>query len=121
MRRFIARRGIETTDSLAHKLIAGEFKRKLLKWPAYSPDINPLENVWFLLDQAKNRELDRRVIDNEALPKNKKEMFDLLRNCWNELDDRTVRRIYFSFLNRLRKVKLNFGRNNFDTRTRNLK
>ena len=105
--------------SLAWNLIVRIFKSKLLKWPPYSPDLNPLENVWSLLDRAKNDELDRRARLGIPLPKNKKESFELLKKCWAELDNEIVKKIYFSFRNRLINVLFNRGGNNFSTRTRN--
>lgn len=103
---------------LATRLICDRFKIRKLKWPAYSPDLNCIENVWALLNRSKNDELDRRAANGEPLPKNKSEMYQLLKRCWESLDNAVVKRIYRSFLNRLMKVKAVGGKNNFCTRSR---
>lgn len=91
-----------------------------MKWPAYSPDLNPIENIWFLLDQSKNEELDRLSKLGQPLPCNKKEMFDLLKRYWDALDNDLVIKIVKSFKNRLEKVVINKGKNNFSTKSRKL-
>lgn len=103
--------------SLSRNLIVDVLRKPILKWPAYSPDLNPIENVWFLLDNAKNEELARLSKLEQQLPRNKKEMFDLLKRCWNALDNNIVIKIVNSFKNRLEKVVLNKGKNNFSTKS----
>lgn len=108
--------------SLAFKLIVNRLKGKLLKWPPYSPDLNPMENMWHILNREKNKELDKRKAEGKCLPKNKKEMFDLLRDCWSKIDNRIAINVFLSFKKRLLSVILKKGSNNFNTKMcKNLK
>ena len=94
--------------------IVGDLLKKenivTMKWPPLSPDLNPIENVHHLLQNEMNDELTVR----ERKPKNKKEVFDILKECWTRVDNEVVKRIYFSFYGRLQKVKDRQGSNNYD-------
>ena len=46
-------------------------------WPAISPDLNPIEHVWDIM----GRQL--RLIDPQ--PQNNDQLFDCLRNAWNNI------------------------------------
>lgn len=86
---------------------------KRIKWVPYSPDLNCIENVWHLLNIKKNELINDLIIEEKPLPKNKKEMFELIQLAWHQLDNETVKTIYRSFLNRMRKVIRYKGNNNF--------
>ena len=42
------------------------------EWPAQSPDLNPIENLWSIIDlKTEDRE-----------PKNEEELFEILNEAW---------------------------------------
>ena len=108
--------------SLVYKLLTEKHGIEMVNWPANSCDLNPQENVWSMLDKIKEKEIEKRARKNNKsktlrVPKNKKEMFALLKECWNKLDNEAVRNAYFSFLNRLEKVQKINGGNNYNLKT----
>lgn len=90
-------------------------------WPARSPDLNVIENVWAILDKKKNEEIDHRIKFKIPLPKNKAEMFVMLKNLWNSIDNCQIKSLYYSFFRRMDLVNINKGENNFDYKTKLIK
>lgn len=78
----------------------------LVNWPPNSPDLNPVEHVWTLLNRLVKRKM------RKWLPKNKQQMWRLIKNCWTHVKNEHVVRIYDSFMARLLVVKANRGSNN---------
>ena len=52
---------------------------KILPWPAQSPDLNPIENLW--------NELENRVRKHRPMPKNKNDFFAVLKEEWNKIKE----------------------------------
>ena len=46
-----------------------------MDWPSQSPDLNPIENLWTMLDRA--------AVDRQ--PRNDQELFAVLQEAWNAL------------------------------------
>ena len=70
-----------------------------MDWPAQSPDLNPIENLWSILDKhLSNRK-----------PKIESELFELLRNKWEQLDMSILRKLVDSMPDRCRAVIANKG------------
>lgn len=71
----------------------------LIDWPAQSPDLNPIENLWSYMDQ----QLKKKVI------KNKTELIAEITRIWNEIPIELVHRLYYSLPNRAKLVCKNKG------------
>ena len=83
-----------------------EFKRqagiRTLQWPARSPDLNPIENVWSLL----KRNVRRKIQPGDTLER----LRSLLETEWHNLDQSCFDRIINSMPSRVSAVlKLNGG------------
>jgi len=65
-----------------------------LVWPARSPDLNPMENVWHLL---KNNVYKRS-------PNTVNQLEDYILDEWDRLEDATVQSVVRSFPSRLGQV-----------------
>lgn len=78
-----------------------ENKVKLLpNWPAYSPDINPIENVWAMLKAALKKKY--RV---EGLPKDNFLFYNDACFFFHEICNRTLNSLVSSMTDRLKQVK----------------
>ena len=68
--------------------------RRIIDWPAASPDLNPIENVWALLKRAVNRKN----------PSSKQELKNIIQDEWNKLDNSIVQGLARSMPARLNKL-----------------
>jgi transposase len=65
-----------------------------LEWPPYSPDLNPIENLW--ADVKRRAEMDN--------PKTKEELEAALRKSWSEIDARLIKKLIKSMPKRCKLV-----------------
>jgi len=76
-----------------------EHGMQVLKWPPQSPDLNPIENLWNILDvRLKMRR-----------PANEDQLFKLLTDGWNGLEMGLLENLAHSMPRRLQKVIDNNG------------
>lgn len=71
------------------------------------PDLNPIEKCWNLAQI----QLDKLLA--ETKPRNKQQLFALVKEAWNLVSNESVINIFNSFNKFLRKVVDNNGCNNF--------
>ena len=69
---------------------------RTLKWPARSPDLNPIENVWSLL----KRRVRRSIRSGDDLSR----LEALLRQEWDRLSQEVINRLIESMSSRIRQV-----------------
>jgi len=74
---------------------------KSLPWPAQSPDLNPIENLW--------DELERQVRNHKPLPKNPNDLWEILQEEWLKLDVNKYKNLVDSMPRRIEAVIINKG------------
>jgi transposase len=76
---------------------------ELMNWPPYSPDLNPIENLWKLLKEAIQRnhpDLDTAPKSNESLQR----LAEAAVEAWEALEDRLLESLVESMRRRLEAV-----------------
>jgi len=74
---------------------------KVLKWPAQSPDLNPIENLWAILK--------KRLSIYEKVPKNAHDLWLRVQSEWNDIQKPHIEKLVESMPKRIREVKKNKG------------
>lgn len=73
----------------------------VLKWPAQSPDLNPIENLWALLK--------KRLAVYERAPTNMAELWLRIQEEWSNIPEETLHKLVESMPKRIQSVKKNKG------------
>jgi transposase len=72
---------------------------KILRWPAQSPDLNPIENLW--------SELDR--LTKHRKPQTEEQLYKMLIDGWNQLSLAYLHKLVDSMPRRIEAVIKNHG------------
>ena len=71
----------------------------VLSWPPYSPDLNPLENIWAMMVQLVAREN----------PKTRDELIQCIQRAWDSISQDVVDRLVLGFTDRVKTCIDNEG------------
>ncbi len=69
---------------------------EFIKWPPYSPDLNPIENVWNWIKSKREREFSD--------PADQAELIDQIYEIWSEMTDEFVSKFCVDYEKRLLAV-----------------
>jgi len=69
---------------------------EVMKWPAQSPDLNPIENLW--------SEVKRRLMEYEDFPSGIIELWQRVQETWNKISEDTCRKLVASMPERMAAV-----------------
>ena len=82
------------TKSVQNWLTTQDFQ--VLEWPAQSPDLNPIENLW--------SNLKRRLNQYESPPKGVLELWERIEVEWEKIDKDTCMKLVESMTKRMKAV-----------------
>ena len=71
-------------------------KFQILEWPAQSPDLNPIENLWSILK--------RRLYNYQTRPRNLDEQWERVQDVWNSISREQCNKLIESMPNRIQAV-----------------
>lgn len=69
---------------------------EVLPWAAFSPDINPIENIWGIIV--------KKIYNRNFRPQNSDDLWEIIHACWEEMDPNIVSNIIQSIPKRLAQV-----------------
>ena len=89
-----------TTQVVKDKI--DELKIDVLDWPAYSPDLNPIENLWSYI--VRNIYADGKVYDDVD------ELWEAIQQCWESIPQKIIKALVKSMPKRTINLLENGGR-----------
>ena len=91
------------------RVILAEMGIEVMIWPPYSPDLNPIENLWAIM----KAEIYRLYPELEAAYDTEETLAILVaaaKEAWNEIEDRILYNLYITMYHIVQAIKDANGR-----------
>ncbi|RPA98045.1 hypothetical protein L873DRAFT_1689166, partial [Choiromyces venosus 120613-1] len=72
--------------------------------PAYSPDLNPIENVWSLVKDKLHKNYPELYLMKGPVDEVKKAIEETITNCWELLDPKVLDTLAGSMVDRVEEI-----------------
>ena len=78
----------------------------VLDWPSYSPNLNPIENLWSILKKRVEKRVNKRISKKKSVTQ--KIFMDIIREEWYNIDQN----LCFNLVNSMpKRIELVIKRN----------
>ena len=77
---------------------------EVMKWPAYSPDLNPIEHIWPILKNNLHKHYPHIATMKGAPPKVKAALIPALKHCWDLIEPSVFENLARTMPNRVKAV-----------------
>lgn len=77
---------------------------EVMKWPPYSPDLNPIEHIWPILKNNLHKHYPHLATMKGRPPKIKAALIPALKHCWELIDPSIFENLARTMPNRVRAV-----------------
>ena len=71
----------------------------VLVWPSYSPDLNPIENIWAILKHNVEKHVKKMIAEKKKVSKNK--FIGIIREEWEGIEKNVIVNSIGSMQNRV--------------------
>jgi transposase len=80
----------------------------VIEWPPYSPDLNPIEHLWWALKRLLHKHYPH--LSNRGQGQDEWNKFcEALKDCWNRIPTRQIRNLILSMPRRIQAVQAAHG------------
>ena len=77
---------------------------EVIEWPSYSPDLNPIEHLWYRLKELVFKHHPELIQVGENDEKIRKAMIDAMLDVWSEVGDQLMYDLIESMTTRVNAV-----------------
>ena len=77
---------------------------EVLSWPPYSPDLNPIENLWAILKDKALEVFPEAIYLDSKSEEAQMQLFDMLEKAWEAIDQKHIDKLVESMPRRIKAI-----------------